>query len=321
MLNDAGDERASPRSPWRLHFSLLALFISFTVVCLLLAWWVQPNYVVATTLFRVDSTAPVIVSDGGRPAGPENFQIVKKTQLALLKSHFVLNAAIRKPGIAALPVFHGQADPVEWLHEHLESDFPQDGEILAISLRGRDSQAADLVRIVDAVANAYQDEAINRETQLRLANRDSLARSLENLNREIQRKWEELFDIVRESGQPGIFGSKTQQDQDIEMLGAIKKSILHWEDEIIEAKRGGESATVEMLNERTAKLRDQQAMLEERITAREEVPPELSRRQRELEQLQTVAHEIAVKLERLDIEAQAPPRIEQVQPAVSSSAD
>ena len=93
----------------------------------------------------------------------------------------------------------GKADPVEWLQDNLAVDFPQNGEILSISLTG-DELPEDLVRLVDSVSKAYKDEVINELRQRRLANRDLLARNLENLNKEIKRKLEEYLDIARETG-------------------------------------------------------------------------------------------------------------------------
>ena len=50
------DEAAAPRPKYRLRFSLLALFVFITLVCLALAWLVQPNRVVATALFEVQGS-------------------------------------------------------------------------------------------------------------------------------------------------------------------------------------------------------------------------------------------------------------------------
>ena len=52
-----------------------------------------------------------------------------------LQSYYVLQAAVRNPGIASLSVFAGEPDPVQWLQENLEVDFPQqrrDFEHLAV---------------------------------------------------------------------------------------------------------------------------------------------------------------------------------------------
>ena len=92
----------------------------------------------ATALFQVANEAGFDHLRHRRRKTLASFEILKKTQLALLKSNFVLTAAIRPPGIASLSVLAGEPDPVEWLQENLVVDFPQNGEILSISLSGDD---------------------------------------------------------------------------------------------------------------------------------------------------------------------------------------
>ena len=182
-MSNLEDLEPPPRT-LRLRFSLLALLIFVTLACLLLAWFVQPNRVVATALFQVDSDKPLSLDKNApRILDEREFEVLKKTQLALLKSNFVLTSAIRPPGIASLPVLQGKSDPVAWLQENLDLTFPQNGEILSISLRGTESQGRDLVRLVNAVAKAYKEEVIEKERMRRLADRDLLARNLEQLNR------------------------------------------------------------------------------------------------------------------------------------------
>jgi len=60
--------------------------------------------------------------------------------------------------------------------------------------------------------------------------------------------------------------------------------------------------------------------LEAKLKTSAEKPSDLEMRQKELEPLQRIAHEMALNLERMDIEASSPDRIRQIQSAVISSA-
>lgn len=317
MIPDATFEPTTAQPALRLRFSLLALLVFVTLVCLLLAWWVQPNRVAATALFQVNRVTTNLLDDEASERRDErDFEIVKKSHLALLKSYFVLNAALRKPGIPALPILASQTDPVAWLQGHLEVEFPQDAEILAIRLRGTEAQANDLAQIVDAVASAYKDEVLYYEQQLRLAGRDLLARSLEDLKEEIAEKWEEYLDIARESDRLESGSGQIRQELDIRRLDRIETELLRLEIEQLEAEMTGNSNNRKSIETRIEQLRERQSELEKRITSRGEKSAEMSLRKVELEQLQKIANEMSTKLEKMDIEAQAPPRIEQRQPAV-----
>jgi hypothetical protein len=275
--------------------------------------------VVATALFHVDSAEPSIFGDdAAKRPGDQDFEIAKKTQLALLKSNFVLTAAIRNPKVASLTILEGEDDPVSWLQENLEVEFPQNAEILSIRLRGTEGQANDLVQLVDAVADAYKKEVVSEMRQRRLTSRDLLARNLENLNGEIQKKFEIYLDIARESDRVESGSGQVMQDLDMKRLDRIEAELLRLENEVVEAQAKSDDGRLKPLELRIEELSKRQAELEKKVLVRREESAEISIRTQELEQLQRIAHEMAVKLERIDIDAEAPSRIRQVQKAVIS---
>jgi len=322
MIPDATFEPVERQSSLRLRFSLLALFLLMTIICVALAWLVQPRYVVATALFKVSRTQPsILASDVNNQQPQRDFEIVKKTQIALLKSYFVANAALRNPAVVALPILQSHPDPVEWLIDQLEVEFPQDGEILSISLRGTEAQATDLVALLDAVAKAYKDEVIYKERQSWLGTRDLLARSLEDLNKELARKWEEYLEIARESGQSVSPGTPAMQQVDLKRLDRIDAELMSLEMEQLKQQSGEQSKENTFLERRIALLQEQRTESEQRLTSRDVVPTELLMRKNEIERLQRISDDLSVELEILDIEAKAPNRIVQVQPAVATPAD
>src|SRR3954469_21424254 len=186
---DANTFLHAMRRRWLLALCMGTVVAASAAIAL---WFIFPESSSATALFEV-SNEQTGIFDISRNRTIQDFDILKKTQLAKLKSNYVLTAAVRNPGIASLSALAGESDPVEWLQENLTVDFPQNGEILSISLSG-DELSEDLVRLVDAVANAYKVEVIGAERQRRLATRDLLTRNLEDLNNEIKRDMNEYLD-------------------------------------------------------------------------------------------------------------------------------
>lgn len=311
MSTNQLEESVRPRR-FRPRFSLLALLVFITVMCVALAWLVQPRRVVATALFQVDRGRSGGFSDQP-PLDNQDFEIFKKTQIAKIKSDYVLTAAIRSPSIANLSPLVGRADPVEWLQEHLEVDFPGNGEVLSIQLHGIKEDSANLVLITDAVANAYKAEVIDEMRQSRLNDRDLLARNLEDLNREIKQKLETLLDIGKESGRPLSNGNAIEQLNAKQFeLNAAELLRLESEFALADAEKAAK------LEKRLTQLREAQTELSQKIKSSTEKPADLEVRQKELERLQRIADEMSVKLEMLDIEANRPEQIHQLQSAVIS---
>lgn len=379
-------------------------------------WFLFPESSSATALFQVSSKPETIAFDLNKNTSPQSFDTLKKTQLALLRSHFVLSAAVRNPGIASLSVLAGEPDPVAWLQENLRVDFPQQGEILSISLSS-DAPPEDLVRLVDAVAKAYQDEAVYAEKQRRLATRDLLARSLENLQTEITRNYEEFLDIARESGRPQVAERDAETDLLFSAINSLQKQKSDLEGQMVQAQtnflilksrldnpnliemqvdellkqdpqvamlqqqlsyyqmrqaqlstsaRGGRNRATANIDRQVAQLAQQIAQyranlkaqiqrdlkgrpnndlqqlnkefqtefaalrgrwqatsnqLEEsmkKLTSRIEKSVDLEIRQNKLQQLQEIANDMSIKLESLEIEANAPDQIRKVQDAVAA---
>jgi capsular exopolysaccharide synthesis family protein len=162
-------------------------------------WFLFPESSSATALFQVSSQTPTLVFEDASRSESRDFGVLQRTQLALLNSHFVLQAALRNPGIASLNVLAGQGDPVQWLASELAISFLQNSEVLSISVSGG-GDSEELRLLVDAVAKAYQDEVIATEDQRRLVVRDALATSLNKLNREIADKMQDFQDLAKELG-------------------------------------------------------------------------------------------------------------------------
>ena len=182
------------RRRWLLA-TCMGLVIGFITGAIL--WWAFPESSSATALFQVSNEQQSLVFELNRNS-PNSFEILKKTQLAMLQSHFVLQSAIRNPGVSSLSILAGEADPIKWLQQNLDVDYPNQGEILSITLSG--SPSADLVQLVSAVAKAYEDEVIFEAHQRRLGTRDLLAASLKKVQEEVERKLQDFLDIARDSG-------------------------------------------------------------------------------------------------------------------------
>jgi capsular exopolysaccharide synthesis family protein len=157
-------------------------------------WMLFPESSSATAFFEVRIKQDSIVHDATQQS-TQDFEILKKTQLAMLKTKFLLTSALRDPGIASLSILAGVRDKEGWLQENLNVEFPQNGELLSISLTGTPPE--DLEALVNAVAEAYKSEVLGTETDRKLKIHDMVERSLQSLQAEIKRKSEDYIDIAK----------------------------------------------------------------------------------------------------------------------------
>ncbi len=193
---DANSFLHALRRRWILAFGMGLLVGGSSALAL---WHLFPESSSATAAFEI-LNEPQTVFTTTPPQSPAAFETLKKTQLASLRNYFVLDAAVRKPGVTSLSTLAGE-DPIEWLQENLIVEYPHQGEILTISLSG-DDPTEDYITLVNAVAKAYSEEVIDSARTRKLGTRDMLAKTLTNLNEEIKRKFDEYVDIAKAAERP-----------------------------------------------------------------------------------------------------------------------
>ena len=83
--------------------------------------------VVAEALFQVSGTEPTLAGETASRFNAREYELFQKTQLALVKSDFVLQGAIRDPAVASLSILASKPDEVAWVAENLDANFEGPG--------------------------------------------------------------------------------------------------------------------------------------------------------------------------------------------------
>jgi hypothetical protein len=270
----------------------------------------------AVALFEVSRTPPSLANTESEPRSNDGWEILCKTQLAKLKSYYVLQAALRDPDIASLPLIRAQQVPVSWLADSLDVGFHPGSEILYVRLFGKREEIEQLTKIVDAVAKAYEEEVVYADTQRRLNTRDLLAQTLKKLNEELTDKMQLYYDMAKEMGKLEDGGGRVAQEIDLKRLDRIESELMRLENGLLELETSGQAGNRKFYQQRIDELNKRRNELEDSILARSETSVELVRRSGEIEQLQRLNNELGMRLEVLDVDANAAPRIKQIQPAV-----
>ncbi|MBX3415394.1 MAG: polysaccharide biosynthesis tyrosine autokinase [Pirellulales bacterium] len=152
------------------------------------AWLLVPVKSEVESWFSVKSTPPMLVENlaSTEQRNANEFDYFRRTQTQMIKTPLVLIAAVRT--IADLPLIKSHRDPVQFLKDELNVDFPGDSELMRISLRGEDP--TQLVQIVKAVSNAYVNEVVDRDRMQKSKNYDLLLQTSETLRQQIHREQE-----------------------------------------------------------------------------------------------------------------------------------
>ncbi|MBM4022516.1 MAG: hypothetical protein FJ284_09825, partial [Planctomycetes bacterium] len=209
------------------------------------------------------------------------YEAYRKTQVLLIKSPLVLMAALRRPGINALPLLRGEDDKVGWLMRNVQVSAPMESEVLQVRLRGEDPE--EITKIVNAVTNAYLSDVVNKEKAERLARRDMLEKKHKENMAEVRSRLDVYINLAKSLGTSDSAEVQTQRALLLDHLGTLRAqqtqlqrdiALLDAELAIMDARARGEISLEDAVPEEMVDamlLRDPQFMeLRDRLASIEE---------------------------------------------------
>ena len=232
------------------HWGVGRLFFlaSFGLLCMIagMVVWPAANAVfqgarlpgakyTAESFLRVARQQPHLLYKLAPPDSDKEFDTYRRTQQVLVKSRFVLLAALRKPEVAKLPSIQEkqrQGDPVRWLRELVKVEFPGDAEIMSVSVTTGDPREAAM--LATAVVDTYLTEVVNVE-------RDQMRQQLSEVDRiyvaketELRAKKSDLRQLAEQLGQSNPAKKNGDSPKpvsiDLEMMAAdirVLEQVLH----------------------------------------------------------------------------------------------
>ncbi|MDO4569434.1 MAG: polysaccharide biosynthesis tyrosine autokinase [Planctomycetia bacterium] len=168
------------RRRWAVSLGL-GLFV--TIVTLFVSWMLIPVEYSAKVWLRFAKNKQSIIFNVREE---ESYLNDRNAQAALIRSSFVLNAALDQSGISSLPCLKNEKDPTNWLAKKLSVGYLNGSEILQISISGENPQ--ELESILTAVRDAYMQEVVQVDRDAEVQRRNTLNRAYKNLKQLIDKK-------------------------------------------------------------------------------------------------------------------------------------
>jgi capsular exopolysaccharide synthesis family protein len=181
----------------------LALGLAFMVSGLsgVAAWYLLPpsKYKAASKLL-VKAQEPHVVfrPTDAQLESSDAYQRYQGTQITLLKSRFVMHAALQRPGISVLSIIKKLEEPEDWLLEQVQALFLPNSEVLEISLAADNPEEA--AKVVNAVEDAYMQEVVLYEAKERKLREDKLNKSSRQYSERLKRGREQRRQLASAAG-------------------------------------------------------------------------------------------------------------------------
>jgi hypothetical protein len=195
------DEEVSlGRKRWAWRFGLTTLLIALTAMCVGLAWWrYQHNRHSAVAQLRI-RFSPWLM-DIGRDASPnDEYEILCATQIDLMLSAFILNAAAEELAAGKPVLLNGVKSPSEFLRKHLQIEQLHNSEIVSLRFTASTPNSNEVKEALESICNAYLEASLSMRMREHHRVADVLGDELATRHSEINKLRETLIDL-RSKGQ------------------------------------------------------------------------------------------------------------------------
>ncbi len=249
-----------------------------------------------------------------------------ETLVDLVTSPAVLKAALQRSGIADLKCIRAQKDPINWLTRLMKANKGRFSEILTIDATGPDAWDIDTEEartLVDAVAQAYLADVVNREKRELLERRDALERKYKENMAGVRAMLDAYNDLVKSLGTADSEELKTRGSLLLDRLRSLREQISRLEidklavetdigvtEKLREKPDPKLAARLEVLNEQIARIGKEFDRVREEVLEFGAANADLMARKQEIDQLMKVTDQMAVQLNATEIDVSMPDRIE-----------
>ncbi len=143
----------------------LVLAIPAALLASAIVWELVPAKYESSAILKIQQYEQIVAFDNTKQRSTD-FLTYRDTQKGFIRSRAVLTSALRDPKVADCRMLAAIEHPVEWLMKELNVDEQISPEFLKISLQGEYPE--DLALIVNAVKDAFLNEAVYNEKKERI---------------------------------------------------------------------------------------------------------------------------------------------------------
>jgi capsular exopolysaccharide synthesis family protein len=185
------DQRALLGALRRQWFPAVSLGLILGLIAAGIAWAVVPITYTAYSELLVRSVPSKLIFD--MQESRTQFEVYRQTQSRMVKSPFVLNAALRNPEIARMSILRDEPFPFEWLEKNVQVTNPAT-EFLRVSLAGGDPK--EVAKIVNAITTEYLNEVVNSENNARTKRISELDKAHHDMSEQLRTRRATLKKLV-----------------------------------------------------------------------------------------------------------------------------
>ena len=216
----------------------LAIVVPLSVTLAVATYLLQKPTYSSSALLTVSSTANKLIFEGWD--AQTDFEIFQNTQQQLIRSRFVMTAALRNENLADSAVIREQEDPVEWLLSNVKVATSKNSEIMTIS--AVTDSTVETINIVNGVVEAYLSAIVDKEFEGRKERLTEIANVFSSKKSELRGKRNELKLLTEQLGSGDPEALSTIQQLQVQEIGVLRNQLISLQSKIWTAEAAMEVA-------------------------------------------------------------------------------
>jgi capsular exopolysaccharide synthesis family protein len=214
---------------------MLALPLGILLACMLAGGgWVlmTPKYTASAYLRLGADERPLVFQTADQ--GRSDFKIFKNTQAQLMKTPFVLNAALREPTVNAVEEVQNAENKIDYLQQEIKVTYPGDGELMQVTYSS--NSGASAIAVVNAVVDAYLDEIVAAERKERLDRLQSLETVHDEAENKVRASRNKLKEFAVSLGTGDSESLTVAQQSALQQYGQMQEKLAEVQYELMQAE-------------------------------------------------------------------------------------
>lgn len=226
------------KSRRKLSIALTSLMLGLACAAALV-WYYPPAHSVEALVWVGTNPIPSLFEEVEPRPSQLAIERFENNQIRLIKSEFVLNAALNRPDVAQTEaVKEKEPDAMEWLEDSLQVNYSEGSDIIEIRYEGLED-TEEMKNILQAIVGAYRDDVVGERILAYEDYRSSLDKMVSDLTDELQDKLEMYYSLLEELAiQPGaehqnaaVAGFETfSADTMRELVSGDQRTVVHHDD-------------------------------------------------------------------------------------------
>jgi succinoglycan biosynthesis transport protein ExoP len=204
------------RRRWLLTVTVGGVVGAVAAICV---WFGTSRQYTATAVLRISAGRSTVLNATDRGEGAATFDILKRTQRQYIRSPHILNSVLQREQVAS-KLKNGPSDPLTWLQQTVSVSYPDDAEIMNVSVRTDDRDLSEA--LANTIVDVYLDDVNEAERRQKMDHMTDLEKAYSEGQENLRKKRMDVHAAA------DALGTNENQGLTVSQQNAVQELMSAW---------------------------------------------------------------------------------------------